>query len=72
MPKNRPKTFINQIMNVRRKIETVIGQLTERLSIQKIRAKDMWYLLSKIRRKICAHIFAAFIGESTSFDNIIS
>jgi hypothetical protein len=59
-------------MNVRRKIETVIGQLAERFSIQKIRAKDMWHLLSKIRRKICSHTIAVFIGESTAFDNIIS
>ncbi|MDR2682188.1 MAG: IS982 family transposase, partial [Holosporaceae bacterium] len=69
---NRPKTFINQIMNVRRKIETVIGQLTERFNIQKIKAKDTWHLLSKIRRKICSHTIAVFIGGSTIFNNIIS
>jgi hypothetical protein len=34
MQENRPETFINQIMNVRREIETVIGQLTERFNIQ--------------------------------------
>jgi hypothetical protein len=45
MKENRPKSFINQIVNVRRKIETVIGQLTERFNIQKIRAKDIWHLL---------------------------
>jgi hypothetical protein len=55
-------------MNARRKIETVIGQLTERFHIQKISAKDTWHLLSKIRRKICAHTIAG----STAFDNIFS
>jgi hypothetical protein len=59
-------------MNVRRKIETVIGQLTERFNIQKIKAKDTWHLLSKIRRKLCSHTIAVFIGWSTVFDNIIS
>jgi hypothetical protein len=49
-------------MNVRRKIETVIGQLTERFNIQKIKAK--------IRRKICSHTIAVFIEGSTIFDNI--
>jgi hypothetical protein len=72
MQENRPKTFINQMMDVRRKIETVIGQLTERFNIQKIRAKDIWHLLSKIRRKICSHLISVFIGGETAFDNIIS
>jgi hypothetical protein len=72
MQENRPKTFINRIMNVRRKVETVIGQLTERFNIQKIRAKDIWHLLSKIRRKICSHTISVFIGGSTALDNILS
>jgi hypothetical protein len=59
-------------MNVRRKIETVIGQLVERFNIQKIRAKDTWHLLSKIRRKICSYTISPFIGGSTVLDNIIS
>jgi hypothetical protein len=40
--------------------QTVIGQLTERFNIQ------------KIRRKICFHTVSVFIGGSTVFDNIIS
>jgi RNase P subunit RPR2 len=71
MQENRPKTFINRIMNVRRKIETVIGQLTERFNIQKIRAKDTWNLLSKIKRKICSHTLSVFIAGSTALDNIL-
>jgi IS5 family transposase len=71
MQDNRPKTFVNQIMNVRRKIETVIGQLAERFNIQKIRAKDTWHLFSKIRRKICSHTIAFSIAGSTAFDTRI-
>ena len=72
MKDNWPKSFVNQIMNVRRKIETVIGQLAERFKIQQIRAKDLWHLNAKIQRKICSHTIAFFIAGSTLFDNIIS
>ncbi|EKF05809.1 hypothetical protein FDUTEX481_00667 [Tolypothrix sp. PCC 7601] len=36
----------------RRLIETVIGQLVERFHIEKIRARDMWHLTSRLNRKI--------------------
>jgi len=60
----RPQEFLSQIMNVRRKIETVIGQLVERFCIQSIRAKDMWHLMMKVGRKIFAHSFCLFINKS--------
>jgi hypothetical protein len=71
MKDERPKSFVNQIMNVRRKIETVIGQLVERFNIQSIRAKNLWRLLSKIRRKLCSHTIAFFLNSSITFDNLI-
>jgi hypothetical protein len=72
MQENRPKTFVNQIMNVRRKVETVIEQLTERFNIQKIKAKNILRLLSKIRRKLCSHTIAFFIKGDTEFDSILA
>jgi hypothetical protein len=36
----RPKETLQILMKARRKIETVIGQLTDRFHIQKVRAKD--------------------------------
>ena len=60
MKDHRPKTFISQIMNVRRKVETVIGQLVERFKIQSIRARDSWHLMAKIGRKILAHTICFF------------
>jgi transposase len=72
MKDNRPKSFVNQIMNTRRKIETVIGQLVERFKIQSVRAKNSWRLLSKIRRKLCSHTIAFFINSSVAFDNLLT
>jgi hypothetical protein len=52
MTDNRPKAFVHKLMDIRRKVETVISQLTDRFNVQKIKAKDMWHLCSKIGRKI--------------------
>ncbi len=51
----RPKATVSWMMNTRRRIETVIGQLVERFHIQSIKAKDLWHLCAKVGRKILAH-----------------
>lgn len=71
MQDDRPKPLVKVMMNIRRKIETVIGQLVDRFHIQSIRAKDLWHLSVKIGRKILAHTFAFFIGDSLEFDKIL-
>ena len=68
MNESRPKQFIRQIMNIRRKVETVIGQLVDRFQIQKIRAKDHWHLMAKIGRKILAHSMCFLINRSINTD----
>ena len=40
MVDKRPKESMRILMNARRKIETVIGQLTDPFHIQKVRAED--------------------------------
>jgi hypothetical protein len=42
-------------MRVRRKIETVIGQLNQRFQIEKIWARDMWHLANRFVRKLLSH-----------------
>lgn len=64
----RPQAFVYKIMNVRRKVETVIGQLVDRFKIQVIRARDNWHLRAKIGRKILAHTTCFFINLSTNPD----
>lgn len=72
MRDSRPKKYIASIMNVRRRIETVISQLVERFKIQSIRAKDLFHFSSKAGRKILAHTFAFFFAQSLQFEFIIS
>ncbi len=43
------------MMNIRRKVETVIAQLVDRFHIQAIKAKDLWHLSPKVGRKILSH-----------------
>ena len=40
MPDKRPLSVLNRLKNARRNIETVIGQLSERFNMQKVRARD--------------------------------
>jgi hypothetical protein len=68
MKDQRSKGFVSQIMNIRRKVETVIGQLVERFKIQAIRARDNWHLRAKIGRKILAHTACFFINQSINPD----
>ncbi|MGA8164600.1 MAG: IS982 family transposase, partial [Waddliaceae bacterium] len=36
-------------------IETVIGQLSERFHIEKVRARNLWHQASRFWRKLLAH-----------------
>ena len=55
MQDNRSKKWIAWIKRKRRLIETVIGQLTERFNIEKVRARDVWHKASRFWRKLLAH-----------------
>jgi hypothetical protein len=59
----RPKAFVGQLMSSRRLVETVIGQLTERFHIEKVRARDTWHLANRFIRKLLAHTMGCFLGK---------
>lgn len=63
MKETRSEKFINWLKSKRRLVETVIGQLTERFNIEKVRAKKLWYLTNRITRKILAHTVCVFINK---------
>ena len=65
----RPQSFVKHLMNIRRIVETLIGQLTERFKIQAIKAKDTWHLMAKITRKILAHTVCFAINQTINPDN---
>jgi len=63
MRETRPPAFVRQLMTTRRLVETVIGQLTDHLHIEKVRARDLWHLTSRISRKILAHTVGVFLNR---------
>lgn len=77
MQDDRDPKFIKAMKSCRRLIETVIGQLTERFNIEKVWARDLWHLTSRVGRKILAHTMAIFINSKIGrkplqFDGLIT
>ncbi len=65
------------LTSTRRLVETVIGQLVQRFNIEKVRARDVWHLTSRISRKVLSHTVAVFINKQLGnkplqFDRLIS
>jgi len=51
-------------MSHKRLVETVIGQLTERLHIEKVRARDTWHFANRFIRKVLAHTIGVLSENS--------
>ena len=63
MEENRSPKFLKWLVSTRRLIETVIGQLTERFKIEKVRARQLWYLTNRIARKVLEHTICICINK---------
>ncbi|MDQ3802942.1 MAG: IS982 family transposase [Acidobacteriota bacterium] len=50
-----PKPWPRRLVNTRRRIETVIGQLTERFHAKRVWARDEWHFCSRWLRKVLGH-----------------
>lgn len=59
----RSKEAMRILMKVRRKIEPVIGQLTDQFNIQKVRARDLWHLNHRITRKTLSHSVSVILNS---------
>lgn len=84
MQDNRPKNWVKLLQTVRRLIETVIGQLCvsvarrrHRFNIEKVWARDMWHLTSRLNRKVLAHTVCVWLNrlfglEPLQFDSLVT
>ena len=63
MEETRPRWSLRMMGKKRRIVETVIGQLAMRFNIEKIRARDMWHLGSRVARKILAHTMGILLNK---------
>jgi hypothetical protein len=52
------------ISSIRYRIETVFGQLCERLSMKRVWARDLWHLSSRLLRKVLAHTVMVILNRA--------
>lgn len=63
MEENRTPGFLKWLKSTRRLVETVIGQLSDRFNIEKVRARKLWYFGMRIIRKILSHTLCILISR---------
>ena len=51
------------LVQARRRIETVLGQLTERYHAKWVRARDEWHLIARWLRKLASHTLAVLLCQ---------
>lgn len=59
----RDPSWVKLLKRVRRLIETVIGQLVGRFHIEKVWARDLWHLTSRLNRKLLAHTVCFWLNR---------
>jgi hypothetical protein len=52
-----------RLIQARRRIETVIGQLVERYHAKRVWARDAWHLWSRWQRKLLSHTLAVYLCQ---------
>ena len=62
MKDTRSAREIKVMGDIRRRVETVISQLAERLHIERVRTRDLWHFISRTGRKILAHTVGVFLN----------
>ncbi len=63
MKEDRSRIFLHWMQAQRGLVETVIGQLAGRFSIEDNWARDLWHLTSRIYRKIASHTLCFWINR---------
>ena len=76
MKESRPKDFVHDLMKVRRRVETVIGQLEERFHIETVWARDIFHLTNRFTRKLLSHTMGVFLNmilgrEALQFESLV-
>jgi hypothetical protein len=77
MAEPRPRWFLRLLQRVRKRVETVIGQLEQRFGLATIRARDAWHLTNRVARKLLAHTFGVSLNlrlgrEPLQFDGLVN
>jgi hypothetical protein len=69
-----PKALRQLIFKKRRRIETTASQLTEQLNIERVKAKSLWGLMTRIKTKLLAYNLCYYInmliGKDVNYSKI--
>ena len=61
--KRDPAPWPLWLNHLRKRIETVFGQLVERLNAKRVRARELWQLTSRWYRRVCAHTLGVVLCQ---------
>ena len=59
-----------RLVQARRRIETVIGQLVERYHAKRVWARDAWHLWSRWQRKLLSHTLAVYLCQQRGLGSL--
>src|SRR3954467_6170371 len=57
-----------RLVQPRRRVETVLGQLAERYHAKRVRARDEWHLVARWLRKLARHALAVLLCQRADLD----
>ena len=73
MKDKRPKQFVKLIMRVRRRIETVIGQLVHYFDIEHCGCRNMWRMTARIAHNNLGVFLNSQAGRpAIQFENLVT
>ena len=64
------RPWTHEMGRVRRRIETVIGQLVERFHMGKVKARDRWHLTARVNRKLLSHTVARYLMRQFGIESM--
>jgi len=70
MNDTRDRRYVKCMNTVRRRVETVIGQLSERFGIERVWARDLWHLTNRLVRKFLAHTVGVYFNRMQGHEPI--
>lgn len=62
MTSTQPPALLKACRRLRKRVETVGSQLTERFAVEHIRVRDLWHFQHRLIRKILAHTVGVFLN----------
>ena len=70
MTPTAPRWLDGLFGKVRRRIETVIGQLVERFHLGRVHARDRWHLTERVNRKLLSHTIGMYFLRQMGIDTM--